>query len=70
MNDEISNSEESHDVFYSRFGFLTDKDMQHFMEIQQAEKRQRLEDEQIDDEKIAEKVALLEKCIQQNKKGP
>lgn len=57
------------DDFYDTFEFLPCNTIEKFSEIIKARKRQRIEDEQIDDPKINEKCNQLEKAVKENKDG-
>ena len=57
------------DKFYHNFEFLPWETISKFSETIKARKRKRMEDEEISDEKINEKMALLEKAVHENKDG-
>lgn len=74
MNKDFSQQEIVHpdddlDRFYHSFEFLPCSKIEKFSENVKARKRKRMEDEQISDPKINEKMVQLEKAVQENKDG-
>lgn len=65
---EIQNDEDL-DKFYNNFEFLPTNTIEKFSENIKARKRKRMEDEKISDPKINEKMAQLEKAVNENKDG-
>lgn len=60
---ELINGEDDIEKYYNQFEFLTDGQMKNYSSVLKAKKRKRLEDEQISDPKINEKLVQLEKAV-------
>lgn len=63
------NAEDDLEKFYQSFEFLPCNKIEKLSENIQARKRKRMEDEQISDPKINEKMLQLEKAVHENKDG-
>jgi len=67
---ELANGDESIEKFYNNFEFLPCNKIKNFSDTIKAKKRKRMEDEQISDQKINDKMSQLEKAVHENKDGP